>query len=80
MISDIPSSLKSLCRSAKSLVEGAHETWLFAIISAIYKKGKRTDSCNYRPVSLTSVISKIMESLVRDAIMGDFNVDKQTLL
>ena len=53
----------------KSLVEGAHETWLVAIISAIYKKGKRNEPGNYRPVSLTSVISKIMESLVRDAII-----------
>ena len=53
----------------KSLSEGAHESWKKAIIAAIYKKGKKTDPGNYRPVSLTSVISKIMESIVRDALV-----------
>ena len=54
---------------AKSLKEGAHESWKKAIIAAIYKKGKKSDPGNYRPVSLTSVISKIMESIVRDAMV-----------
>ena len=53
----------------KSLKEGAHSSWKIAIISSIYKKGKRSDPGNYRPVSLTSVISKIMESIVRDAVV-----------
>ena len=53
----------------KSLKEGAHDSWKKAIIAAIYKKGKESDPGNYRPVSLTSVISKIMESIVRDAIV-----------
>ena len=52
---------------SKSLKEGAHDSWKKAIIAAIYKKGKKSDPGNYRPVSLTSVISKIMESIVRDA-------------
>ena len=55
--------------SAKSLKEGAHGSWKKAIIAAIYKKGKKSDPGNYRPVSLTSVISKIMESIVRDAMV-----------
>ena len=49
--------------------EGAHESWKKAIIAAIYKKGKKSDPGNYRPVSLTSVISKVMESIVRDAMV-----------
>ena len=53
----------------KSLKEGSHATWRKAIIAAIYKKGKKSDPGNYRPVSLTSVISKIMESIVRDAVV-----------
>ena len=53
----------------KSLKEGAHDSWKKAIIAAIYKKGKKNDPGNYRPVSLTSVISKIMESIVRDALV-----------
>ena len=53
----------------KSLKEGAHDSWKKAIIAAIYKKGKKSEPGNYRPVSLTSVISKIMESIVRDTIV-----------
>ena len=54
----------------KSLKEGAHESWRKAIITAIHKKGSRSAPENYRPISLTSVISKIMESIVRDAILS----------
>ena len=57
----------------KSLQEGAHDSWKKAIIAALYKKGKKSDPSNYRPVSLTSVISKIMEFIVRDANGGPLN-------
>ena len=53
----------------KSLKEGAHKTWRKAVITAIYKIGLKSDPGNYRPVSLTSVISKVMESIIRDAIV-----------
>ena len=43
--------------------------WKLGKISAIHKKGSKKKCENYRPISLTSVVCKIMESLVRDHIM-----------
>ena len=54
----------------KSLKEGVHDSWRKAVITAFHKKGLRSDPGNYRPISITSVISKIMESIVRDAIVA----------
>lgn len=42
--------------------------WKKAQISAIYKKGDKSHAGNYRPVSLTSVVCKVMETIVREHI------------
>ena len=52
--------------------------WRLASISAIFKKGSRSDPLNYRPVSLTSVVSKLLESLIRDEIME--HLEKNNIL
>ena len=54
----------------KSLDESTvpHE-WKVAEITPIFKKGSKHDPTNYRPVSLTSIISKLCESLVKDEIV-----------
>jgi len=39
---------------------------------AIHKKGNKNQPSNYRPITHTSIICKIMESIVRDTIM-DFS-------
>ena len=44
-------------------------SWRFANISPIFKKGHRTLRSNYRPISLTSVISKILERIIRDELL-----------
>ena len=43
--------------------------WKYAKICAIHKKGKKTLPANYRPVSLTSIVCKVLESIIRDAIV-----------
>ena len=43
--------------------------WKHAIISAIYKKEPRTFASNYRPISLTSIICKLMETFVKCELM-----------
>ena len=54
----------------KSLNEGiVHSQWLQACITAIHKKGAKNKSENYRPISITSIICKLMESIVRDKIV-----------
>ena len=43
--------------------------WKQANISAIYKKGDRSQAVNYRPVSLTSICCKIMKHVIYRHIM-----------
>ena len=43
--------------------------WLSSIITVLHKKGSKSCVSNYRPISLTSIPCKIMESLIRDQIM-----------
>ena len=45
------------------------EDWRSSNITAIFKKGKRSNMGNYRPVSLTSVVCKVFESIMRDHMM-----------
>jgi len=40
--------------------------WRLANITPIFKKGNRREVGNYRPVSLTSVVSKLLERIVRE--------------
>ena len=62
----------------KSLREGKLPSeWKLAEITAIFKKGNRMSSNNYRPVSLTCILCKVMESFIRDVVqhhMEHFNL------
>ena len=40
------------------------EDWLTANITPVYKKGSRSMTSNYRPISLTFVFSKVIEHIV----------------
>ena len=43
--------------------------WKMANVTPLHKKGNRSEASNYRPVSLTSVICKVLERILRDVIM-----------
>lgn len=45
------------------------QEWKTANITAIFKRGDKSDPSNYRPVSLTSVRTKVMETIVWENIM-----------
>ena len=54
----------------KSLDEGiVPADWKLSNVSPIFKKGSRNLAENYRPVSLTSVICKLFESIMRDTMV-----------
>ena len=48
---------------------GVPAIWRLANVCPIFKKGAKGDPANYRPVSLTCVVGKVMESLIRDKIV-----------
>jgi hypothetical protein len=53
-----------------SLKEGmVPDDWKIANVTPIFKKGSRQDPSNYRPVSLTSHIGKLMESILKDKVV-----------
>jgi hypothetical protein len=47
--------------------------WKDANVTPIFKKGTKSSPGNYRPVSLTSVCCKMMESVVRDKMTKHLN-------
>ena len=52
--------------------------WSLANICPLFKKGDRSLACNYRPVSLTCVPSKLLEHIVCSNIMA--HLDEHRLL
>ena len=44
------------------------QIWKVADVVPIHKKGTKTDPNNYRPVSLTSSVCKILETIIRDSL------------
>ncbi len=51
------------------------EDWKTADIAPIFKKGDRAEPANYRPVSLTSVICKLLEHIIHSHIMKFFELN-----
>ncbi|CAG5041018.1 unnamed protein product, partial [Parnassius apollo] len=38
--------------------------WKTALVTPVYKKGNKLDPANYRPISLTSVVCKVIEKII----------------
>ena len=61
----------------KSLATGeVPSLWKKANITPLHKSGSKNIMSNYRPVSLTSIVCKIMEGLVKDNIMAHLTKHK----
>uniref|UniRef100_A0A803KG92 Reverse transcriptase domain-containing protein n=1 Tax=Xenopus tropicalis TaxID=8364 RepID=A0A803KG92_XENTR len=43
--------------------------WRIANVVPLFKKGSRSQPENYRPVSLTSVVGKLLEGVIRDRVL-----------
>ena len=53
-----------------SLTKGhVPHAWKEGNITLTYKKGSKTDTGNYRPVSLTYVLGKVMKSFIREHLV-----------
>ena len=72
----------SLCTPLARIFETSNKTgllpedWKCANITAIYKKGNKKVARNYRPISLTSIVCKLMETLVREEIIEHMKRNK----
>ena len=44
--------------------------WKDAGVTPLFKKGKKSEPVNYRPISLTSIVCKVLESLLKDFIVS----------
>ena len=76
--------LKSLCDNTNfvdavtKLFRKCYETgclpdvWKTAKINALYKKGSKCEAKNYRPISLTCILCKVFEKIIRNHILKHF--------
>ena len=54
------------------------ENWKLANVTPLFKKGDKNDASNYRPISLTSVCSKLLEHILHSQIMK--HLENHTIL
>ena len=52
-----------------SMEEGIFpDIWKLAMVTPIFKTGQKSDFCNYRPIAVLSVLSKLFEKIVHDQV------------
>ena len=72
--SEIASVVKTIFE--KSLETGTlhvPKVWVSARVSPIFKKGDKSDPANYRPISLTCILCKLMEHIIASNLTRHFN-------
>ena len=58
----------------RSLEEGKVPTaWKDSSVTALHKSGDKSLASNYQPVSLTSVICKMLEHIIKNHLLHYFN-------
>lgn len=58
----------------KSISEGKiPQDWKLANVTCIFKSGDKTKASNYRPISITSILCRMLESIVKEVIMSHCN-------
>ena len=83
----IPGKLLKICASElaavytvlfqASLNQGVlPDDWRQANIMPLFKKGDRSRAENYRPISLTSITSKLLEHIIYSNIMDHLDLNK----
>jgi hypothetical protein len=57
----------------QSMIQGVlPNDWRMSTVTPVFKKGKKDSINNYRPISLTCIACKIMESVIRNKLMAHF--------
>ena len=58
----------------KSLSEGKlPQDWKLANVTCIFKSGDKTKASNYRPISITSKLCRMLENIIKTAVMDHCN-------
>ena len=76
-IDSITEALRQIFKRSLNFTE-IPQDWKLANVVPIFKKGRKDDVSNYRPVSLTSIVCKILEKVIKTSVWE--HLDKYKLI